>query len=760
MSAMAASSGDHSALFALDEGTVRCPGAALADLRSEPVRYLPSIGAFAVSGHADVAQVLSDPDLFSSRNPTGPASATSLARKIQLGEVDVGELSDAEQNRLQELARRRAAIASAPALLSADPPRHGDQRPAVERAFTADRLRDLEPVVTALAEELVDAFAGSGTAELGTELCRPLPSRVMAELLGVDDADSARFGHWCEAFLRAFGTERLTPRQMLEMFEAIAECYDYFSGRLELARAEARDDLVGAVASLENDAGEVAPAESLQILTQLMVAGTETMVHLLGSAILRIATTPGLEEQLRTDPSRLPDVVEEVLRLEAPTPGMYRLATRNTRLGGVDIPAESHLFLSYHAANLDPDAFESPEELRFDRPDRPAHLSFGGGLHACVGAPLARMEARVALETLLGRVHGLRLAVPPGELPYPRSFASRGPLELPVEFEPNEARVDAVADPERRTMAVDQERVVAERVMEVVLRAADGGPLPALGPGAHIELLLPSGLARQYSLCGDPGDRRSYTIAVLEEVDGRGGSAELHRLAKAGAVLQIRPPRNTFPLKPAPRYLFIAGGIGVTPILTMVEQAQRDGAEWTFIYGGRTRASMAYLDRIATYAGGTVELWPEDERGRPDLPTLLAAQDGGTLVYTCGPTGLLDAVQAAHARVHGLQPLRLERFAASGPVDTAGGAFEVVLAKAGKTLVVEEGVSILETVRPVLPRLSYSCEEGYCGECETGVLEGEPDHRDDFLDEDEQASGETMMICVSRCRGSRLVLDL
>jgi ferredoxin len=169
---------------------------------------------------------------------------------------------------------------------------------------------------------------------------------------------------------------------------------------------------------------------------------------------------------------------------------------------------------------------------------------------------------------------------------------------------------------------------------------------------------------------------------------------------------------------------------------------------------------MAYLDRIAGYPAGRVDLWPEDERGRPDLEALLRAQDAQTEVYACGPAGLLDALAEAHARVQALAPLRIERFSAAGPVDVSGGAFEVVLAKAGKSLIVEEGTSILATLRKVLPRMSFSCEEGYCGECETSVLEGTPDHRDDFLSDEEQESGETMMICVSRCKGRRLVLDL
>jgi cytochrome P450/ferredoxin-NADP reductase len=759
---MSGPSSRHADLFELDEPTVRCPFSALDDLRNERVRYVPEISAFVVSGYAEATLVLADPDLFSSRNATGPRSATSLARRIQTGEVDLGNLLEVDQERLQLLARRRAATGSAPALITADPPDLERQRSLILPALSPERVLALEPHVSAVVDELIDGFVGQDEVELMRALCRPLPLRVIAKVLGLDEASSAKVGPWTEAFLLGVGTAEQSPRQMLEMFEQIVEFYDHFSERLSCAEGEPCDDLVGVLATSRTEEGGLSLPEKLQMLSQLMVAGDATTASLLGSVVIRLATTPGLEDQIRADLSRLPDLIEEVARLEAPSTGLFRLATRTTRLGGVDIPAGSYVFVSYHAANLDPQAFDAPQDIRFDRPASPQHLSFGRGVHACPGAGLARMEVRVALERLLARVRNIRLLVPVEAIPYTPSYAIRSPLEVPLAFQRQTASTapESAAAAEHTPMLVEQERLIADRILEVVLRAPDGRDFPAWEPGAHVELLLPSGCTRQYSLCGSPDDRQRLTIAVLEEVDGRGGSAELHRVARAGAVLQVRPPRNNFQLQAAPRYLFLAGGIGITPILTMVEAVQRTGAEWTLVYGGRSPSTMAYLDRVGAYSGGTVELWPEDERGRPDLPALLAAQDADTLVYACGPTGMLDAVEAAHASVKGLQPLRIERFAASGPVDVTGGAFEVVLAKTGRTLVVEENKSILETIRAVLPRLSYSCEEGYCGECETGVLEGQPDHRDDFLDDDERAAGEAMMICVSRCRGPRLVLDL
>ncbi|MGX4691612.1 PDR/VanB family oxidoreductase [Streptomyces sp. JNUCC 63] len=312
---------------------------------------------------------------------------------------------------------------------------------------------------------------------------------------------------------------------------------------------------------------------------------------------------------------------------------------------------------------------------------------------------------------------------------------------------------------EHPALVITRVATEVDGIISITFEADDGSELPAWEPGAHIDVQLPSGLSRQYSLCGSPADRRSYTIAVLEEVDGRGGSRELHAVAQVGARLGVRVPRNNFPLEPAESYLFLAGGIGITPILPMVAAVDRAGANWHLVYGGRRRATMAFRDVLSRY-GDRVDLWPEDERGRPDLSALMGAARPGTLVYTCGPTGMIDAVATEHARHAYLPPLRLERFCAAGPVDTTGDAFEVTLARSGQTVHVGPGTTILDAVRQVLPDVPHSCEEGYCGECEARVLEGEPDHRDDYLMPHEQEAGDRMMVCVSRCKGRRLVLDL
>ncbi|WP_151476352.1 PDR/VanB family oxidoreductase [Streptomyces albicerus] len=312
---------------------------------------------------------------------------------------------------------------------------------------------------------------------------------------------------------------------------------------------------------------------------------------------------------------------------------------------------------------------------------------------------------------------------------------------------------------DEETLVVATRTRVADGVVSLTLRRPDGRPLPSWTPGAHIDLLLDGSLIRQYSLCGDPAEGDAWRIAVLREPQGRGGSAYVHDYLPEGTAVRVRGPRNNFPLRPATRHLFIAGGVGITPILPMVEAAEAAGADWLLLYGGRTRTSMAFLERLTPY-GDRVHVRPQDEFGLLDLAAFLGPPKDDTLVHACGPEPLLRAVQEQCADWPA-GTLGLERFAPVRPAEArSAGAFEVVLARAGVTLTVPSDRSVLETVEAAGVEVDFSCREGTCGTCETDVLDGTPDHRDSLLSEDERATGDTMLICVSRSCGPRLVLDL
>jgi ferredoxin-NADP reductase len=296
----------------------------------------------------------------------------------------------------------------------------------------------------------------------------------------------------------------------------------------------------------------------------------------------------------------------------------------------------------------------------------------------------------------------------------------------------------------------------AEGVALLTLSDPAAGHLPPWTPGAHVDLLLGADLVRQYSLCSSPAETGSYQVAVLLTPDTRGGSAAVHALAE-GDRLTVRGPRNHFPLVASRRYVFLAGGIGITPILPMIEEAEAAGADWQLHYGGRSRASMAFTDLLASY-GDRVHLVPQDEAGLLDLATILGTPADDTLVYCCGPEPLLAAVEErcsgwpAHA-------LHLERFSAKPREDGDNSEFELVLQRSGVTLQVPADTTVFDAMRGAGVSVLGSCLEGICGTCEQIVLEGDVDHRDSVLDEEEQEANECMMVCVSRARSARLVLD-
>jgi ferredoxin-NADP reductase len=317
-----------------------------------------------------------------------------------------------------------------------------------------------------------------------------------------------------------------------------------------------------------------------------------------------------------------------------------------------------------------------------------------------------------------------------------------------------------------RRLVVRSRRQEAASVVSLVLADPEGGALPVWEPGAHIDLVLPSGLIRQYSLCAQTRDSSTYTIAVLREEDGRGGSREVHEALHVGATVEMLGPRNHFRFVTSERCLFIAGGIGITPLLPMIGQAELLGAEWELLYGGRTRASMAFLDQLSRF-GDRVRIRPQDEYGLLDLAGFLGEPEEGVRVYACGPAPLLAALDGAAADWPA-DAVRTEQFSAPrSPDGTTGtdqtgslGSFTVELRRSSMTVEVGVGQSILEAVQERISSVPFSCKEGYCGSCETRVLSGTPDHRDTVLTDEEKLAGDVMMICVGRSKSGRLVLDL
>jgi ferredoxin-NADP reductase len=299
----------------------------------------------------------------------------------------------------------------------------------------------------------------------------------------------------------------------------------------------------------------------------------------------------------------------------------------------------------------------------------------------------------------------------------------------------------------------------APNIVSYELRAPDGGELPAFTAGAHIDITLPNGLVRSYSLLNPQSERHRYVIAVQKDRASRGGSKWVHENFRAGDLVTVNGPRNNFPLdEAAAKSILIAGGIGITPILSMVERLGAIGRDWELVYCSRKRAGTAFLERLQAKPQVRFN-FDEEPGGRMlDVAAVVRAAPAQAHFYCCGPLPMLEAFEQAtkdlpRERVH------VEYFTAKAPPAVEGG-FTIVLAKSGLTLSVAPGKTILDTLRDNGFDTPFSCTEGVCGTCETRVLEGVPDHRDLILTEAERASNKTILICCSGSKSDKLVLDL
>jgi ferredoxin-NADP reductase len=318
-------------------------------------------------------------------------------------------------------------------------------------------------------------------------------------------------------------------------------------------------------------------------------------------------------------------------------------------------------------------------------------------------------------------------------------------------------QIEAAAS-DRLTLRLRRMAWEADGVLSLDFVAPDGRDLPAFEPGAHVDLHMPDGQVRQYSLCGDPQDRSTYCVAV-RAVEGGRVSRAIHRTLRPGALMPVSLPRNNFTFIASPRYLFIAGGIGITPLLPMMRQATRAGADWTLLFCTRRAEDAPFLAE-ARALGGEISLHVTERGTRLDAAARLADAPADTAVYCCGPESLMTAVEAATQ--HWPEgSVRFEWFAPrSRPEDEASGAFQIHCAQSGVSLTVPPDRSVLDALSDAGIEVPRSCEQGICGTCECRVLEGEVDHRDSILSAAEQAANQTMMVCVSRARSPRLVLDL
>ncbi|MBY6349576.1 cytochrome P450/oxidoreductase [Rhodococcoides corynebacterioides] len=691
--------------------------------------------------------------------------------------------------------------------IAMDPPRHDQQRAAVQGVVAPQNLEEMEGLIRSRVAEVLDELPVGEPIDWVDRVSIELTSRMLATLLDFPYDERRKLVEWTDlvaASASATGGSTDTDAA----YRAAAEAARSFSALWhdKAARLAAGEkpgyDLI-TLMQLSEDTKDLIdrPMEFLGNIVLLVVGGNDTTRNSMTGGLLALNRFPEQFDRLRENPALVPKMVHEILRWQTPLAYMRRVATRDTVLNGQFIRKGDKVVMWYASANRDERTFENPDDFVIDRRNARHHLAFGIGTHRCMGSRLAEMQLRILWEELLARFDDIEVV---GEPTRVQSNFVRGYGSMPVVLTPkggerrqhgtwraqnattpggatSDAATPGATTPATSASAtsapdaprtrrgaertqldlrVTRRRTAAEGVVELTLADAGGGSLPPWTPGAHVELTVKPGLVRHYSLCGDLADRSSWTVAVLREPDGRGGSAHVHDQLAEGATLRARGPIDNFALVPAPRYLFLAGGIGITPIRAMIAAARSAGAEWNLIYVGRSRSSMAFLDEFD--GDDRVTVWAKDERGgRLDLDTVLGEPRSDTLVYCCGPAALLDAVETRCAAWPG-EALHLERFAAQtvAAPDGALESFDVECARTGVTVTVPEGTTIFDAVEQAGADVIGSCMEGICGTCEADVLSGTPDHRDSVLSRAERERGDTVMTCVSRSLSSKLVLDL
>lgn len=417
---------DLTPLLETRQEALRCPHQYFAALRDAgPVVWLEGVGAYAVTTYEKTVEVLRDPASFSSLLATGPKMAAQTLGVLQ--EVM------AEHPALQARMADSPMVQHTSVLLNADPPAHDRQRALVNRAFSPRRVRQMEEPISGIAHDLIDRFVGLGRCEFVSEFAVALPLTVIAGALGVPGDDLPTFKRWSDDFVVAIGNHRLSKDSLRSMIESQFEFFEYFTEKIRERTQRPEDDLITDVVQARIDGTEpLSVPEMLMMLSQFLVAGNETTAKLLASAMLRLADDLPMAQGLRTRPEAIADFVEEALRLDAPVQGLFRMAMRDVTLAGQAIPAGAHLWLLYASANRDPAEFGQPDEIVLARENGKGHLSFGQGTHYCLGASLARAEARIGIGALLERLDDIRLTDHPVE--YEESYVLHGLKELHLEF--------------------------------------------------------------------------------------------------------------------------------------------------------------------------------------------------------------------------------------------------------------------------------------------------------------------------------------
>jgi cytochrome P450 len=420
----------------LEPDAVRCPYGVYDELRSRSPEWVPELEAYVVTRFADVQQVLNDAATFSSQTVKGPVPMREMMQVLEGLAAEDPEFAAMLAN----------DIMMRPVLLAADGDEHRRRRALVNKAFTPRRIKTMEADIDALAHRLIDAFVDRGEVELVSAFAAPLPLAIIARSIGVPDDNLATFKRWSADLFAPLGTNSPSKEVMTSFLRSQKEFVAYMSERIAERQESSAQDVLSDLVRAEEDGQRLSRTETLVICFELLAAGNETTTNLITQTMLMLVERPELMAAVRADLGLLPALIEESLRLEGPIQSFYRTATVDTTIGGVAMPAGTHVLVVFGAANRDERHFPDADAVDFGRDNARTHVAFGRGAHACPGSLLARTEARISLEALLTRLDDIRLATSAEELVYVPSYVARGVLGLPLSFTPA-GRAATAAEP-------------------------------------------------------------------------------------------------------------------------------------------------------------------------------------------------------------------------------------------------------------------------------------------------------------------------
>ncbi|HYX37762.1 MAG TPA: cytochrome P450 [Oligoflexus sp.] len=689
------------------------------------------------------------------------------------------------------LAKQPEGTAEIGTLLKDDPPAHTRLRALFGQAFAPARVSSLmEPRVLAITKDLVRKVLDKGREfDLVEDFAVPLPVIVISELLGVDQSHMEDFKRWSDdvtggTLLAMQPDSPSKVKRQAEIDQSLRSLDDYLVQTIKEYRGKKTgENLITFMINASQGGDKLTDVEILSLAKLLLVAGNETTTKSIGLAMnLLLKNPPGLKE-LSDSPGLIQSAMEEAVRLEGPVPDRLRKTLKDTRIGGIDIPAGTIIDAMIGAANLDASVFENPTTYDIRRKIN-RHVGFGGGIHQCLGAPLARLEMRIAYEEMLKHMQDFE---PNGPAVRGVISAFRGFSSMPLRYKPRATQTPkiavsameqdvAVADKlakksdnelglDKRTreiVRVAKIRDIAKGVKLIRLTHPTGGLLTRFTAGSHIILHMRDGdkvYRNAYSLINSEiGNGLAYFIAVALNEKGQGGSNYIHKKLKPGMEISVSVPANNFPAADhAAKHLLIGGGIGITPLYAIRNELRSRGESSELHYTFRDSAHAALLEEFELEGSPSIKLYDNSLGQKLDLEALIRSQPEGTHAYVCGPEGLMDAVIETCATFGWPnEQVHFERFGAPKPKGEL--PFPVSTEISGMEFMCGSDMTLLEALEQQGLTIPYACRAGSCGACELNVVEGDLIHRDSVLSAAERSEGK-ILPCVSRAR-TRLVLKV